>query len=291
MKNTASAPSKVLSGDVYTFGPGRLECMKHPSETWGGGIGLRTSSAKCYDYTSFSKARLSCDCLSASDAICMPHLRNFVSMMGYVDEGVRFYYTTDRPRVRRYVRDYLDAFLTAAHANEIEDMIDDYLSWHGHAGSGYDMDIVVGTLFFNDLFYSTSWKAAQALFTEDAINSLLSSFPLIRGDNPLLPYFKTFVNRFDGGETLRFVFDVDDGRCRLDDTLFVFSKDFHCSENEYQRSLAPYTLFLSNWTVILACWMCMHEFGQCAFGLYWETGNLAILQEGQREAWQRTHHR
>lgn len=289
MTNTTPKPDKVLHGAVYTIEPGCTECAKYLSVLRGGGIGARTVTAKCYDYTSFSWTSPEYDLLPTSDAMWRPHLRNLVSMMNYVDENVRFYCITDRHKVRNYIRDYLDAFLTKAWANEIKQMINDYLTRRNHTESGYNANIVLGTPFYNDLFYSTSWKVAQALFDSSAIDSLLTSFRFIRGHNPKLPDFKTFVNRFDGGETIKFFFDVDDGQCRLDDTWFLISKDFHCSKNEYQKSLAPYILFLSNWTLLLACWLCMHEFGQCAFGLYWESGVLELPQMQQSYEWWRTH--
>lgn len=222
-------------------------------------------------------------------------------MMDHVDENVRFYCMTDQSRLRRYIDRYLKEYLNYAQAEEVWQIIDSYLARHTCAESGYRANVVIGTPFVNDLYYQTSWKAAQALFSSDAISSLQSSFRFLDGYNPMVPPQKTFVICFDGGLSLRFYFDVPDGQCRVDNTisqqftnnfsntLLIQSKDFHCSAKEYDKSLRRYILFLSNWMLILSCWMSMHEFGQFAFGLYWETGTVGLLQKQQHNKWWQTH--
>ena len=285
-------PSKVLLGSAYKMEPGYDECARYLLRPLCGGIGVLSGMAEFYDYHAEGSPSLqNAFCESPSSAAYGPFLGDFLAMMDYVDEDVRFFCMTDRSRMREYINSYLEDLLRGVYVDEIWQMIGAHLARHTCSESGYRQNIVVGTPYFNDLFYSTSWKAAQALFSPDAISSLQSLFKFIRGYNPVVPAHKAFVFYFDGGQNLRFFFDARDGQCRMDDTLFMVSKDFHCSENEYKQSFEKYVLFLSNWSLILACWMSMHEFGQCAFGLYWETGVMALCQRMRREEWWRTHRR
>lgn len=277
-------PSRVLLGEVYTVEPGYDECSRYLSRPLRGGIGaLSPMATKYYDYQGFMSS------FGDLGGYGSPSLRDFVDMMDYVDEDVRFYCTADKQKVRECIKAYLDGFLTSAQAQEIRQIINAYLSQHSFVESGYKENIVVGTPFFNNLFYATSWRVAQDLFSPSAISSLQFSFQRLRGYDPTYSPSKAFVNLLDGGPVMQFFFDVGDGQCRMDDTVFLVSKDFHCSDREYRRSFEPYVLFLSTWSLMLACWMCMHEFGQCAFGLYWETGGMALLQKQQTSAWWKTH--
>lgn len=286
MNGYESEPSRVLLGDIYTVEPGYDECAKYLSRPLRGGIGaLSPTATKYYDYHGFMTSLDNRNLSSPDKAVSGPFLRDFISMMNYVDEDVRFYCVTSRGKVRNYVRNYLDYFLTSDQAAKVWQMIISYVQQHNHLESGYRENIVIGTPYFNDLFYETGWLVARCLFSSSAIESLQQSFQGIRGYDPFFPEHKVFVNYFDGGPMLRFFFDSQDDRCWMDNTLFFVSKDFHCSERDFNRSFQPYILFLSNWTLLLACYLCMHAFGQCAFGLYWETGGLSALQETQTQAW------
>lgn len=276
---------------MYTVEPGYDECAKYLSKPLRGGIGaLSPTGTKYYDYHGSMSSLGNRNLTSPDKAVFGPFLRDFISMMDYVDEDVRFYCVTSRGRVRDYLRSYLDHFLTSDQAAKVWQMINSYMQQHNHLESGYRENIVIGTPYFNDLFYATSWLVARCLFSPLAIESLQKSFQIIRGYNPFSPGHQTFVNYFDGGLTLGFFFDAQDDRCWMDDTLFIVSKDFHCSEKDFNKSFQPYILFLSNWTLLLACYLCMHAFGQCAFGLYWETGGMSILQETQKQAWWESRH-
>lgn len=286
MNSNEQKPSRVWYGDVYTVEPGYDECAKYLSKPPRGGIGaLSPTGTKYYDYRGFMPSFDNHDLSSPDKAAFGPYLRDFISMMDYADEDVRFYCTTSWDKVRDYVRDYLNHFLTNDQSFEVRQMVNEYVRRHSHLESGYRQNIVIGTPYFNDLFYSTAWCVAQSLFSPAAISSLQSSFKNIQGYNPLFPAHKAFVNYFDGGPVLRFYFDAWDDRCWMDNTLFIVSKDFHCSERDFEKSFQPYILFLSNWTLLLACYLCMHAFDQCAFGLYWETGGMAALQELQKQHW------
>ncbi|WP_308622538.1 hypothetical protein [uncultured Enorma sp.] len=278
--------SSIWHGDIYTVEPGYDECAKYLSILSRGGIGaLSPLGTKYYDYDGFMPSLDNISSSSPDEVVFGPSLRDFLLMMDYVDEDVRFYCTTSRGKVYDYVRSYLNHFLTSEQAAEVWQKIHSYMNRHSHLESGYRANIVIGTPYFNNLFYETSWLVAQFLFSPALIESLQSSFINIRGFDPSFPSYKDFVNKFDGGETLQFFFDAPDNKCWMDDTLFIVSKDFHCSEKDFIKSLRPYVQFLSNWTLLLACILCMHAFGQCAFGIYWETGGTALVQKMQKEAW------
>lgn len=278
--------SKTVYADIYTVEPGYDECSRYLRPGVGGGIGaVAPKATKYYSYTGVRPSFQNFSIDDPGKATFGPLLGDFLSMMNYVDEDVRFYCTTSRENVTNYVRSYLECFFTSSQARGLESAMSNYLRKHNVLESGYTQNVVLGTPFYNDIFYETSWMAAQSLFSGRNINSLQRSFMNIRGFDSSFPAGKAFVNYFDGAQCLNFYFDAPNECCRMDDTLFIVSKDFHCSRHDFEQSVQPFILFLSNWSLVLACYLCMHSFGQCAFGIYWETGGLALLQERQKRAW------
>lgn len=277
---------ETMIADVYTVEPGYQECDRYLRRGIGGGIGaLEPILTKYYSFTRLYTSEVNENVSSPSQAQFGPNLGDFLCLMDYVDEDVRFYCTTSKSKVRDYVRAYLEYYLTPGQADEIKWIINSYLKQHNHFESGYKENIVIGTPFFNDLFYATAWKVAECFFAQGEIDSLSQSFLRIPGNRPGRPRYRQFVSYLDSCREAYFQFDVFGDQCYLDKNVTVVSKVFHCSRDQYERSFRPYILFLSNWTLVLATYLCMRSFGQCAFGIYWETGGLALSQEMQRRNW------
>lgn len=246
----------VLVGDMFTVEPGQEECSKFLNSSIVGGIGAQTLDVKYYDYEDFEATPGS--------------VREFVNIMTFVDDDVRYYCTTSASEIAQYLRYYLELFLSDAEAYRVNRIIDRYAAEHNHFDSGFRNNIVVGTPFFNDIFYASSWEVASSLFSFEEIHSLQKSMRRIRSSN--LPIQKYFVNVFDGA--CRFVFEFNElnDECALMSMDFWEGTTFSCPRRSFEASLKPYIYFLSNWTLVLASYLCAIIFGQCAFGLYWETG-------------------
>jgi len=246
----------VLVGDVFTVEPGQEECSKFLKSNIIGGIGAQTLDVKYYDYEDFEATPGS--------------VREFVDAMTFVDDDVRYYCTTAASEIAEYLRYYLELFLSDSEAFRVHHIIDRYTWKHNHFDSGFRNNIVVGTPFFNDIFYTSSWAVASSLFSLEEIHSLQESMRRIRSSN--LSIQKYFVNVFDGARKFEFEFNETSNECALVSIDFWEGTTFSCPKHSFEASLKPYIYFLSNWTLVLASYLCAITFGQCAFGLYWETG-------------------
>ena len=95
------------------------------------------------------------------------------------------------------------------------------------------------------------------------------------------PTWKVFVNEFDS-DCFEFEMSRSNNSVQLAQQQKLIGMHWYikCSERDYQKSFKPYILFFSNWTLLLLCLLAGEKFGQCAFGIYWETGRLAQRQGG-----------
>jgi len=266
------ANKKLLDSDRYTVEPGVDECRSklNPGVN-GGGIGsMDSTGTKYYDYYHGLDAPGS--------------LQHFLNTLTTVEDDVTYYCATSYGAIKSYVTNYLSLFVSSGKAKEIIDRCEYYSRTHSHDEEAFFLrrTIAVGTRFFNDIFYESAWAVAQELFPASLRSNLTNQLTTKYMGVSQLPGWKIFVNTFDN-DCFEFEFTRSDNNVRIPTQLRKFPGTpwhYECSEHDYANSFRPFIYFLSNWTLLLLCLLAGEKFGQCAFGIYWETGINTWRQRG-----------
>ena len=263
------AKTERLDSWRYTVEPGVDECRSklNPGNN-GGGIGsLDSMGTKYYDFYQMKDEPGS--------------LRHFLNTLVPVEDDVTYYCARSYGAIKSYVTNYLSLFVSSSDAKEIVDRIEWHSKTHRHDAEAAFLyrTIAVGTQFFNEILYDTSWTMAQKLFPAPLLSNCTDF--LARNRTSQLPTWKVFVNEFDS-DCFEFEMSRSNNSVQLAQQQKLIGMPWYikCSERDYQKSFKPYILFFSNWTLLLLCLLAGEKFGQCAFGIYWETGRLAQRQGG-----------
>ena len=259
------------SGDVqlisipYTIEPGYLACNRFLPRRSMGGIGVINQLDKFHDY---------------EDAD-YPGLSDFLDALTYVDGEYPSYFTLSKDEMNhyfvRYMRNFASdemdytflALITSA-------MVDHYNAYDEIGGDQYFPNIVIGSDYYNFIFYKIATLVAFDIFPYDLLQTCFRDF----GPSKLTKE-KRFINEFDHFKRCTFVFDCPEGNfhavSRANDIgERKYGPIYHCSENDYKKFFKPYIHFLSNFSLILGANLATNIFGQCAFTLGWEKGQSSI---------------
>ena len=253
----------IIWGDRYTVEPGVTECRSLLRFPRGGGFGAKDPiGTKYYNYRGNNES-VSLDAL--------------LDLMQHVDDDVRYYCTTNAASIEHFLWEYLNYYAGKGCADSVILRINGHLASRNHADSGFSSNIVVGTAYFNDIFYETARAVADQMLSSAVVDACYSQYLRECAANPRYysyPFDKWLVNLFDSNESVR-------QKPCLGNEIGIPSVRFgdleiSCPERVWESSIGPYVYFLSNWTLLLGVYLCVRVFGQCAFGIYWETGYRAL---------------
>ena len=258
----------------YTVEPGVDECRsKLNPGTNGGGIGsLDSMGTKYYDFYQGADRPGS--------------LIHFLSTLTTVEDDVTYYCATSYNAIKSYVTSFLSTYIPASKARLIVERCEQHSRTHSHDEEAFFLrrTIAVGTRFFNEIFYETAWEVAQELFPSPLLMKCTGQLENKYWGYSQLPGWKLFVNEFDSDSYEFELSKANNEVCIPNERRKFIGTPWHieCSERDFEKSFKPYIYFLSNWTLMLLFLLAGEKFGQCAFGVYWETGTLAWLQSSRR---------
>lgn len=237
-----------------------------------GGISALNQVEKLHDYEKYSD---------------YPGLSEFLDKLTFVDGDYPGYYTTSADTMNFLFLNYITRFSPNKENWSFQSLISDSLIMHiqeyGPDINNYQDDIILGSEYFNFIFYKLAWMVAINAIPEDLIDTI------IRDCGPTqLEDYKRFVNEFDHFSKCTFVFDLPDGQFHAEHRANGVEERakgpiYHCSKGDFEKYLRPYTLFLSNFTLILAVTLAANIFGQCAFTIGWE--DSVFPTDLPRECW------
>lgn len=259
-----SQTPKMLKSWRYTVEPGIDECREFLKYgTGGGGIGsLDGPVTKYYDYYGNDDS--------------FGSLRHFLNTLDTVKDDVIYYYSCSYGFIKDYVIRYLSLFVSESRAIEIANYCEQHSRTHQHDEEARFLrrTVAVGTRFFNEVFYESSWMVLEELFPlhlrQDCMNWIKRNrvYPI--------PTWKKLIVELDSDS-----FEFDTPLHCMNVTMAQDQKTIGqpwritCSSQAYEESFKPFILFVSNWTLLLLCLLAGEKFGQVAFGIYWETGPFA----------------
>lgn len=258
------------SGDVqlisipYTIEPGYQACNQFLPRRNAGGIGVINQLDKFHDY---------------EDAD-YPGLSEFLDELTYVDGEYPSYFTLSKDDMNhyfvRYMRNFASDKMDFTFQMLVSDaMINHYNAYDEMGGDQYYPNIVIGSDYYNFIFYKIATMVALDIFPHDLLQTCFQDL----GPSKLTEE-KRFVNEFDHFKRCTFLFDRPDGSFHavsrangIDER--IYGPIYHCSEKDYEKYFKPYILFLSNFSLILGANLATNIFGQCTFTLGWERGQFS----------------
>lgn len=263
--------SEVLVSIPYTIETGFPECQPYVPRHSVGGIGSANRFEKYHDYEDDDYPRLS----------------DFLDTLTFVDGKYPSYCSSSVDDMNYYFVSYMREFASDPLDYTLRFVISQMMAQHydafGATPQEYQHNIVIGTPYYNFIFYKIAWLVALDRIPLELIDECVGKLDL-----GSLSQEKRFVNEFDHIFRARFVFDVADG-CFDVSHLPNYQDEriegpvFHCSEGDYRKYWKPYIMFLSNFSLILAANLATNIFGQCAFTLGWEHSQYSI--DLPREEW------